>query len=137
MFLVEHVPGLSQGDNHNTKIAPLQTYGLKLINCPEGISLLKDQRPSWTHISSWNDGRFTDLSDQHSLSQNRGEWGAESWECKAETCERKARTQRYESHCSCKGCASRLYSTEDRERKFLSPLLRYSFLGELYHMPSP
>lgn len=69
MFLVEHVPGLSQGDNHDTKIAPLQTYGLKLINCPEGTSLLKDQRPSWTHISSWNDGRFTDLSDQHSLSQ--------------------------------------------------------------------
>lgn len=62
----------------------MQIYGLKLINYPEGTSLLKDQRASWTHISSWNDGRFTDPFDQHCLSQNRGEWGAESWECEAD-----------------------------------------------------
>lgn len=45
---------------------------------------------------------------------------------------------KYESHCCCKGCVSRLYSTGDgTRRKLLSPFLSCSFFGELYHMPSP
>lgn len=138
-----HVPGWTcvTGWQSWHKNSPLANLCIKTNKWSRRKSLLKDQRPNWIHISSWNDGRFTDPADQHSLSQNRGEWGAESWKCEAEICERRvqcARTQRYESHCCCKGCASRLYSTDGgTRRKFLSPFLHYSFFEELYHMPSP
>lgn len=43
---------VSQDDDHNTKIAPLQINLLKLLNDQQGPGLLKDQRPNWTHFSS-------------------------------------------------------------------------------------
>lgn len=138
MFLAGPV---SQGDNHDTKIAPFQIYVLKLINDPEGKVSLKIRDPTGPTFPA---GMMAGLQTQliSTLSHKTGVNGeAESWKCEAEICERRVQrawTQRYESHCCCKGCASRLYSTDGgTRRKFLSPFLHYSFFGELYHMPSP
>lgn len=72
-----HVPGWTcvTGWQSWHKNSPLPNLCIKTNKWSRRKSLLKDQRPNWTHISSWNDGRFTDPADQHSLSQNRGEWG--------------------------------------------------------------
>ena len=136
MFLAGPV---SQDDYHNTKTAPLQISLLKLLNDQQGAGLLKDQRPNWTHVSSCSEGRLQ-IRLIITLSHKTGVNGGLSHESVRQIHERRAQctgTQRYESHCYCRGCASKLYCTNDgTRRKFLPSFLHYSLFGELYHIPS-